>query len=524
MALRWLWAVAGFVALDARAELVVTTVVRVGSVVPGQLAGETYALSDVDEARALSDGTVYFWAKGTSSIPIAGSREGIWSATSGGTFTAEVVEGNGVPNEGSAIRIGDLAGNNDVIPNYVLNPAGIELSVRLKGGGVNANTDRAILYRKAGVNYLIYQAQVADSRLFTGVSLKPNAIVFSALRQQQIPEANSLVSSIVNNQGMPAIFNLADAPGGVIGEAGSSYTWLRRIVMNAAGTNAYLSIVENNGASEFRIGVSDGANYTFPLGRDTVIAGTGGALALDASDLVLPRPAGGWWLSGTVLAGGAPAGIMLPFLFENNALTSLFPGGLIASLFGENGSSRTISSMGMGIEGSLALVATIENDNGDLRTALLHRKPDGTWRLIGEQGRILVVDRVARVLTRVAPSTQSVAADGTVFFFAVLDGNQEAILAARETSENPVVRVIGPAQRRTTRARVVIRGTASDDGTIVRVNYRVGRAAARAAAGTTNWRFSAPLRPGRNRIEVRATDADGGSSAPARVTVLRRSR
>ncbi|MGH8048202.1 MAG: hypothetical protein ACREKL_13250 [Chthoniobacterales bacterium] len=526
MAIRWFLALAGFLAVETelRAEFVISSIVKEGDTLPGQLAGETYTVTSVAEARAQGGGTVYFWAKGDSSIALAGTKEGLWSY-SGGTFTCVLLESNGVPNAGSAMRIANPIANTGAIRQFSLNPGGFVVSVGLTGGGVNANTDRAIIYRKDGVNYLIQQSATADTELFPGVSLKANAIVYSLLRLQQVPEVNTLYSSIVN-AGMPQVYMLAIAPGAVVGEAGSNYKTLRGVTMDASGNNAYRARITDNAAQTTnRVGVSDGAAYAFPVGQGTALDGTGGALELAAVNYVLPSPAGGWWLAGPIQAnGGALVDIELPLSFSNGTLTSLFPGGVLAALFGTGGSSRGISSFGAGMDGSLAMEIQFEDDDGNIRNALLRRDPGGSWKLIGEEGRVIVVDGVAHALTSTSSTSQPFTADGTLFFKAILDGNVSAILTVRTTSAAPEVQIAGRARRMTNHRRLVVRGTASDDGTVRQVNYQLNRKAPRAAAGTTTWQFTARLNPGRNRIVVRAVDGDGGSSRPARVMIVRRAR
>lgn len=83
------------------------------------------------------------------------------------------------------------------------------------------------------------------------------------------------------------------------------------------------------------------------------------------------------------------------------------------------------------------------------------------------------------------------------------------------------IRVAARIPRRT------VRGTAADaDGDLVRVEAKdtrpKGRRIFRRATGTSNWTYRAPLRTGRNRIQVVAVDATGKRSNPRQVTVIRR--
>lgn len=83
--------------------------------------------------------------------------------------------------------------------------------------------------------------------------------------------------------------------------------------------------------------------------------------------------------------------------------------------------------------------------------------------------------------------------------------------------------VVKPAVTRllTSSSSAVIKGTATDEGTIRIVQFRVGSGPFRKAKGTTKWSFKAPLEPGRNVIQIRARDEAGNISRTRRVIVTR---
>jgi len=54
---------------------------------------------------------------------------------------------------------------------------------------------------------------------------------------------------------------------------------------------------------------------------------------------------------------------------------------------------------------------------------------------------------------------------------------------------------------------------------VAEVRYRVGKGAFKAAKGTTSWKLSAKLKPGKNVIEIVTEDAAGNVSAPLLVKV-----
>jgi hypothetical protein len=86
----------------------------------------------------------------------------------------------------------------------------------------------------------------------------------------------------------------------------------------------------------------------------------------------------------------------------------------------------------------------------------------------------------------------------------------------------PTVTISGKTGvRKTTRPSFRLRGTAADsDSTITAVRVKVGRVT-KLALGTTSWSARIRLKPGRNRVLVTATDSDGGTSAPAKLVVVR---
>jgi sugar lactone lactonase YvrE len=81
--------------------------------------------------------------------------------------------------------------------------------------------------------------------------------------------------------------------------------------------------------------------------------------------------------------------------------------------------------------------------------------------------------------------------------------------------------LVGKAPKKTTREKLVLKGTAADLNGISRVQYRLGKGAFKIAAGTTAWRISTRLKPGKNTIEIVAVDSVGNVSPAKRVKVKR---
>ena len=85
----------------------------------------------------------------------------------------------------------------------------------------------------------------------------------------------------------------------------------------------------------------------------------------------------------------------------------------------------------------------------------------------------------------------------------------------------PDVAISSPAANATlTNTLVTLSGTASDDVSVARVDYRIGSSAFAAATGTAAWSVQATLAPGTNVISVRAIDSSGNISLTNSRTVF----
>lgn len=79
----------------------------------------------------------------------------------------------------------------------------------------------------------------------------------------------------------------------------------------------------------------------------------------------------------------------------------------------------------------------------------------------------------------------------------------------------------GKAPKSVTKGKLSLKGTAADANGIAAVQFRVGKGPFRNAIGTTAWKLSAKLKPGKNTIEVVTVDSFGNTSPPKRVKVTR---
>jgi hypothetical protein len=120
--------------------------------------------------------------------------------------------------------------------------------------------------------------------------------------------------------------------------------------------------------------------------------------------------------------------------------------------------------------------------------------------------------------------------NGTLFAGATGEDDSSGSVYAFLISEvAPTLRIKGKKTVRVdaTTARYTIRGTANDaDGDLAFVEAKdsrpKGKKVFRPAKGTAAWTYRAPLKPGRNKIQVRAVDQGGNSSPLQQITVIRK--
>ncbi len=72
-------------------------------------------------------------------------------------------------------------------------------------------------------------------------------------------------------------------------------------------------------------------------------------------------------------------------------------------------------------------------------------------------------------------------------------------------------------------ARLRLRGTVFDEGRVISVKAKVGKKGFRASRQIDPWAFTARLKPGKNKVLLRATDAAGNVSKTVRIVITRTS-
>lgn len=99
--------------------------------------------------------------------------------------------------------------------------------------------------------------------------------------------------------------------------------------------------------------------------------------------------------------------------------------------------------------------------------------------------------------------------------------SQNRVLRFPPDVTKPLLAVTTKVPKSTTKKKLQVSGTASDTFGIVRVQFRIGSGPLKTATGTTSWKFTANLKPGKNKITVVATDSVGNQSASKTLRIER---
>lgn len=267
--------------------------------------------------------------------------------------------------------------------------------------------------------------------------------------------------------------------------------------------------------------LGDGAPATAVLGQpdfNTAADGTTN-LTMYGPSSVLLDPAGRLWVSDQAnqrvlrfdaansLADGSPAdGVLGQTDFVTNT------NGAAPAKFGNP------NALAIDRKGTLYIA---DNDNGRV---IYHRSPatksngatpDG---VIGQPDLSTVTwGTTAQKLSRTYGGLDFDAA-GKLW---VIDaGNQRALRFPGDfTATAPTVK--GKVPKSVTKGKLSLKGTAADPNGIATVRFRVGKGPFKTAVGTTAWKLSAKLKPGKNTIEIVMVDTFGNVSPAKRVKVKR---
>ncbi|MGH8047858.1 MAG: hypothetical protein ACREKL_11480 [Chthoniobacterales bacterium] len=216
-------------------------------------------------------------------------------------------------------------------------------------------------------------------------------------------------------------------------------------------------------------------------------------LASDGADLYVPESNGGRVGKYTV-----PGGILASF---NPSLVSVtFPGGVAAS-------------------GGYLYVAEYVNNVIDKYTTAGALVQASFITGLSGPGDLAVVDGALYVYNESSGAVGKYnAATGAVIDAALIRGPANAVGALAVVSETASVAIKGKKKIKTTAAIRIVKGTSI---AAEKVEVRVGTHRYKKAVGTATWTFTAKLKPGRNKISVRATGANGIASPVTKIAITR---
>jgi Bacterial Ig domain len=161
---------------------------------------------------------------------------------------------------------------------------------------------------------------------------------------------------------------------------------------------------------------------------------------------------------------------------------------------------------------------------GFAHSLITHTGPsyDGLSQLPTGAGSIVVDSTTAGGIS------QFFATKGTTYFLSFTAARSSAFgsvafsFDAIRDQTKPILAVTGKIPKATIAKSILIKGTASDQGGIARVQYRVGSGAPKTASGTTAWQINAKLKKGQNTITLFATDLSGNVSLNKVIKIKRK--
>ncbi len=103
----------------------------------------------------------------------------------------------------------------------------------------------------------------------------------------------------------------------------------------------------------------------------------------------------------------------------------------------------------------------------------------------------------------------------------IADGSNHRVLRFPPDITKPTLTVTSNVPKTTTKAKLTVKGTASDNSSVAKVQFQVNGGTAQNATGTTTWQFKASLKPGKNTIKVFAVDSVGNKSVIKTLKVTR---
>jgi len=161
-----------------------------------------------------------------------------------------------------------------------------------------------------------------------------------------------------------------------------------------------------------------------------------------------------------------------------------------------------------------ALIALLSNGQSPLQIL------DGAGHLLGEVPAQDLIDQLTGATGTVTRQVQTTIDTGAkpldTLTTRELNSNLLQIGSVKVTAASDQAPTVRITSAKRTGAFARIRGTATDDQKVARVEV-ITNGQLRRAHGTTKWKIRVALKPGMNRITVRAFDNAGRTSPPRRI-------
>lgn len=167
-----------------------------------------------------------------------------------------------------------------------------------------------------------------------------------------------------------------------------------------------------------------------------------------------------------------------------------------------------------------SLWVTDTSNNRLLRFSSISTKANGAAAdgVIGQADFVTSTSGVSSQAFSFPRGTPFVDATGSLW---IADGFNNRVLRFAPDTKKPTLVVTSNVPGSTTNAKLTIKGTASDNSSVSKVQFQVNGGAAKDATGTTTWQFKASLKPGQNTIKVFAVDSVGNKSVIKTLKVTR---
>ena len=167
-----------------------------------------------------------------------------------------------------------------------------------------------------------------------------------------------------------------------------------------------------------------------------------------------------------------------------------------------------------------SLWVTDTSNNRLLRFSSISTKANGAAAdgVIGQADFVTSTSGVSSQALSFPRGTPFVDATGSLW---IADTSNNRVLRFAPDTKKPTLTVTSNVPSSTTKAKLTVKGTASDNSSVSKVQFQLNGGTAQNATGTTTWQFKASLKPGKNTIKVFAVDSVGNKSVIKTLKVTR---